>query len=105
SSAYAQAGTPSVNQRRSRRTKREQQFGKPVPPPPRPKELPPPNVFFVAAVALAGGLGLLCFVWFGLTLQHIWQVSDRQALVRTLPDVRQAAPGETAILDGRIAAS
>lgn len=94
-----------MNQRRSRRTKREQQFGKPPPSPPRPKELPQPNVFFVAAVVTVGILGLLSFAWLGLTLHHISQVSDRQALLRTLPDVRQAAPGETAILEGRIAAS
>ena len=94
-----------MNQRRSRRTKREQQFGKPAPPPPRPKELPQPNVFFVAGVVLAGILGLLCVVWLGFTLHHIVEVSERQALVRTLPDVGQAAPGETAILEGRIAAS
>lgn len=94
-----------MNKRLSRRSKREQQFGRPAPAPPRPKELPQPNVFFVAAVVMAGALGLLSFAWLGLTLHHIWQVSDRQALVRTLPDVRQAAPGETAILEGRIAAS
>lgn len=94
-----------MNQRQSRKTKREQQFGKPPPSPPRPKELPQPNVFFVAAVAIVGIGGLLCFFALAGTLHTIWANSERQELVRTLPDVARAAPGETAILEGRIAAS
>lgn len=96
-----------MNQRRSRKTKRKQQPGytPPPPQPPRRKESPQPNVFFVALVALVGIGGLLCLFAVGLTLHQIWAIAEKQELVRTLPDVTRAAPGETAILDGRIAAS
>lgn len=96
-----------MNQRRSRKTKREQQPGyRPPPPrPPRQKARPRPNVFFSALVMLVGAIGVLCLIGVGLMLQDIRAVSARETLVRTLPDVTTAAPGETAILDGRIAAS
>lgn len=96
-----------MNQRRSRKTKREQRAGfKPASPsPPRRKESPQPHVLFVAWVTLAGIVGLLCVVGLGLTLHHIGSIAERQALVRSLPDVTRTAPGETAILDGRIAAT
>lgn len=97
-----------MNQRRSRKTKRKQQQPGYTPPPPRPprrKESPPPNVFFVALVSLVGIGGLLCLFALGATLHTIWAISERQELVRTLPDVARAAPGETSILEGRIAAS
>ena len=94
-----------MNQRRSRKTKREQQFGKPEPRPPRPKELPTPNVFFVALVAIVGALGALSVFGVGYLLHDIWTIAAKENLVHTLPDVRQVAPGETAILDGRVAAS
>lgn len=95
-----------MNQRRSRKTKREQRSGsRPQPQQPRPKELPPANIFFVALIALAGCGGLLCILAAGLTLHHISQVAATRSLVQTLPDVREAAPGELAVLDGRIPAS
>lgn len=96
-----------VNQRRSRKTKREQQPGYTPPPrlPPRRKELPPPNIFFVALVAIIGAFGLICLYGVAYTLHDIWMIAAKKELVRTLPDVRGVAPGETAILDGHVAAS
>ena len=92
-----------MNQRRSRKTKRGY---KPLPPrPPRSKESPQPNVFFVALVALVGMTGVVSFIGLGVVLHSIRNYSEREALVRALPDVTRAAPGETAILDGRVAAS
>lgn len=94
-----------MNQRLSRKRKRALQSGyRPSPPQPRPKTLPQPNVFFVALISLVGSAGVLCVLGVGLILHDIWRVSAREALVRALPDVTRAAPGETAILDGRIAA-
>lgn len=96
-----------MNQRRSRKTKREQQLGpqSKTPLPPRRKESPRPNPFLVALVVLSGVGGLLCLFGVGHALHTIWAISERQALVHGLPDVAAVAPGELAILDGRIAAS
>lgn len=41
----------------------------------------------------------------GYILYDIWTIAAKENLVRTLPDVRGVAPGEMAILDGRISAS
>lgn len=96
-----------MNQRLSRKKKREQQPGYRPPPlqPPRRKERPQPNIFFSGLVMLTGIMGILCLIGVGLELQHIRNASARAQVMRTLPDVTTAAPGETAILDGRIAAS
>jgi hypothetical protein len=95
-----------VNHRLSRKTLRERQPGyRRLPPQPRPKELPRPNVFFVALIVTVGVLGLMSTFAVGHTLYEISSIAKRQEIVRALPDVRQAAPGETAILDGRIADS
>jgi len=50
----------------------------------------------VGVTALALGLGVVC---------DLDELSDRKALVLSLPDTTRAAPGAPAILDGRIAAS
>lgn len=97
-----------MNQRRSRRSKRQQQSGshpKAPPGPPRHKGSTQPNVFFVALVSIVGIMGVICLFGVGYGLYSIREISERQELVRTLPDVTRVAPGETAILDGRIAAS
>lgn len=95
-----------MNQRLSRKKKREQQPGyRPPPKPSRRKERPQPNIFFSGLVMITGILGILCLIGVGLKLQDIRNASAHADLVRTLPDVTTAAPGETAILDGRIAAS
>ena len=95
-----------MNQRQSRKTKREQHPGyQPPPKVSRPKERAQPNVLFVALVALVGIVGMLCLYATGYTLYNILENTKRQSIVRTLPDVRQAGPGDLAILEGRIAAS
>lgn len=95
-----------MNQRLSRKSLRERQPGYRRPAPQRrAKELPRPNVFFVATVVTAGVLGLMCTFALGLTLYDISAIAQREESIRTLPDVRDAAPGEVAILDGHIPAS
>jgi hypothetical protein len=95
-----------VNQRLSRKTLRERQPGyRRLPPQPRPKELPRPNVFFVALVVTVGVLGLMSTFAVGHTLYEISSIAERQEILRTLPDLRDAAQRETVILDGRIAAA
>jgi hypothetical protein len=65
----------------------------------------PPSPLVDGLCVLAGAIGVL-----GLALAlgmacDLGELSDRHALVLSLPDAADAAPGETAILDGRIAAS
>jgi hypothetical protein len=62
-------------------------------------------VFFVALIVTVGVLGLMSVYGLGHTLYEISSIAERQEILRALPHVHQAAPGATAVLDGRIAGS
>lgn len=64
---------------------------------------PQPNALVAGLFIFLGGISVLGFIVAVMLLREVWGLSEREELVRTLPQVGLVAPGERAILDGKIA--
>lgn len=62
-----------------------------------------PNALVAGFFILLGGISVLGLIVAVMLLREVWGLSEREELVRTLPQVGLVAPGERAILDGKIA--
>lgn len=95
-----------MNQRLSRRSKREQQQPRQTSSrPKRPANAQSPSSGITTFFILVGIGGLLLLAWPLMSLKTIYELGGRQTLLTTLPDVATAAPGDLAILDGRVGVS
>jgi hypothetical protein len=73
--------------------------------PKRPRKAQSPSSGITTLFILVGIGGLLLLAWPLMSLKTIYELAGRQTLLATLPDVATAAPGDLAILDGRVGAS